>query len=162
MPFSAYRTVVRDEWLDYNGHMHDASYAIVLSDANEALFDALDLSEGYRAAAGAAYYTVETHIRFVSECTQGQRLRATTLLVAADPKRIRLYTEILHDDQTDDSSVAATGDSLYLHVDSASGRVTTLPDERWEPVRRVLDAHRAVDRPPTLGLGVGIRPGDGV
>src|SRR5262245_12862774 len=77
-PFEQYEAVVRDEWLDYNGHMDDSSYAIVLSDANEVLFEALDLSAGYRETSGAAYYTVDTRIRFLAECSAGQTLTAKT------------------------------------------------------------------------------------
>ena len=39
-PFAAYRKRVRAEWLDYNGHLHDAFYATVFSDANELFFEA--------------------------------------------------------------------------------------------------------------------------
>ena len=49
-PFTAYRERVRAEWLDYNGHLHDASYATVLSDAHELVFEDLGLSADYRDA----------------------------------------------------------------------------------------------------------------
>ena len=96
-PFAKYRSEVRAEWLDYNGHMHDASYGIVLSDANEELFAELGLSEDYRASTGASLYTVESHIRYLKECTLGQTLSAETLMTAADAKKVRLYTELLAD-----------------------------------------------------------------
>ena len=124
-PFRRYRAEVRAEWLDYNGHMHDASYAEVLSDANELLFDGLDLGEDYRAASGKAYYTVETHIRFLAECTQGQTLTASTLLVSADAKRIHLHTEV-----SNDEGLAATGESFYVHVDPSIGRAVELDEPR--------------------------------
>jgi acyl-CoA thioester hydrolase len=95
-PFSAYCCVVRAEWLDYNGHMHDAHYGTVLSDANEEVFAALELSADYRATTGSSMYTVESHVRYLSECTLGQRLTATTMMVAADAKKVRLYTELVH------------------------------------------------------------------
>ncbi|MFL5756650.1 MAG: thioesterase family protein, partial [Chloroflexota bacterium] len=101
IPFAVYRADVRDEWLDYNGHLHDAFYAVVFSDANEELFAALDLSEAYRAAEGKAYYTVETHLRFVAESSRGDVLTAATTLVDADAKRIRLYTELFATAATD-------------------------------------------------------------
>ena len=149
-PFASYRTEVLEAWLDYNGHMHDAFYATVLSDANEVLFEALDLSEGYREAEGKAYYTVETHIRFVAECSRGDVLGAATTLVDADAKRIRLYTEVTRSDGT----LVATGESLYLHVDTVAGRTAPLADDRRDRVDEVLAAHAALPRPPHLGLGV--------
>jgi acyl-CoA thioester hydrolase len=152
-PFSTYCADVREEWLDYNGHMHDASYAIALSDANEELFEALGLSADYRKETGNALYTVETHIRFLAECGHGQRLRATTLLVAADPKKVRLYTELA----VDGGELVATGESLYVHIDTAAGVSAPMPDERQDRMRQLLVAHANLPRPPHLGAGVGQR-----
>jgi acyl-CoA thioesterase FadM len=149
-PFSRYESEVRPEWLDYNGHMHDASYAIALSDANEELFEALDLSADYRASSGAAFYTVETHIRFLAECGPGQTLTARTLIVDAGPKKMRLYTELLCDGQ-----LAATGESLYLHVDATVGATTPMPSDRQARVEQLLHAHAGLPRPAHLGRGVG-------
>jgi acyl-CoA thioester hydrolase len=153
-PFSAYRIEVPEEWLDYNGHMHDASYAIALSDANEELFKALDLSVDYRELSGGAYYTVEWHIRYLAECSLGQELRGNTVMVDANPKKIRLYTELVLADGT----VAATGEALYLHVDTAAGKTAPLPPDRDARVQEVLAGHTDLPRPAHLGLGVGQRP----
>jgi acyl-CoA thioesterase FadM len=155
-PFAQYRTAVLAEWLDYNGHMNDSSYGIVLSAANERLFEELGLSADYRARTGASLYTVETHIRYLAECTLGQTLRATTMLVDADARKVRLYTELLHDD----GRPAATGECLYLHVDSALGTTAPMPGDRQARVQEMLSAHADLPRPARLGLGVGApRPG---
>jgi acyl-CoA thioester hydrolase len=155
-PFSTYSTVVREEWLDYNGHMHDASYGIVLSDANEELFAALGLSEEYSATSRASLYTVECHIRYLAECSLGQALRASTIMVAADARKVQLYTELLHED----GRPAATGEFLYLHVDTALGATTALPADQHDRVQDMLSAHAGLPRPAHLGLGVGApRPG---
>ena len=151
-PFRRYRAEVRAEWLDYNGHMHDASYAEVLSDANELLFDDLDLGEVYRAASGKAYYTDETHIRFLAECTEGQTLTATTLLVSADAKRIHLHTEV-----SNDVGLAATGESFYVHVDSSIGRAVELDEPRLGSLLALRDEHDSLPRPDHLGRGVAER-----
>jgi acyl-CoA thioester hydrolase len=152
-PFSAYRQQVRQEWLDYNGHLHDASYATVLSDAHELVFEHLGLSADYRVSHAASMFTVETHIRFLAECSEGQTLTASTTLVEADAKRMRLHSELFADD-----ALAATGESLYVHVDTTTGRSAPLPDDRQNLVRAMLDQHAELPRPAHLGLGVGTRP----
>jgi acyl-CoA thioesterase FadM len=141
-PFERYDVTVPAEWVDYNGHMHDASYVSALSDANEELFAALGLSADYRARTGASYYTVEYHVRYLAECALGARLRASTLVTHADPKRIRLRTELVRED----GMVAATGESLYLHVDTAAGGVRPLPEARFAPVAAMRDAHAPLAR----------------
>lgn len=152
-PFRAYRASVRDEWLDYNGHMNDAYYAVVLSEAAELCLDWLGMSADYRATTGAGLYTVETHIRFLSECSRGQILTAASTVVAADPKRLRLYTELFVDGET----LAASGDCVYVHVDGASGRSAPMPEDRYGRLIQVAAAHAAVPRPDRLGEGVGAR-----
>jgi acyl-CoA thioester hydrolase len=152
-PFAEYRTTVPAEWLDYNGHMHDASYGIALSDANEELFAALGLSREYREQTASSLYTVEYHIRYLAECGLGQALSATTLVLAASARWVHLYTELLRDG----SDVAATGESLYLHVDTTRGVTTPLPGDRWDLVQAMVAAHAELPRPSHLGRGVGAR-----
>jgi len=150
VPFARYRTEVREEWIDYNGHLHDAGYAIVLSEANEVLLDDLGLSASYRARTGRAMYTVEAHIRYLAECGLGDRLAAASLLVSADAKRLHVHTALARLDGT----LVATGEHLYLHVDDAAGRVTAMPPDRWAAVLALLTAHAGLDRPAYLGRGV--------
>jgi acyl-CoA thioester hydrolase len=152
-PFTAYREQVRPEWLDYNGHLGDASYSIVLSAAHELVLEALGLSADYRESHHASMFTVETHIRYLAECGAGQTLSAETFVVEADRKRLRL-----HSDLSADGVLVATGESLYLHVDTAAGRTTPLPEDRQRLVDAMRGAHAGLPRPPHLGLGVGVRP----
>jgi acyl-CoA thioesterase FadM len=149
-PFQRYRSAVREEWIDYNGHLHDACYAIVLSEANEVLFAELELSEDYRVETGRAMYTVECHIRFLAESKRGDTLVASSILVSADPKRMRLHTLLSRDDGTP----VATGEFFYLHVDESAGGVTPMPDDRWERVDGMLAAHASLERPAHLGRGI--------
>ena len=149
--FARYETEVREEWIDYNGHLHDAGYAIVLSEANEVLLDDLGLSESYRARTGCAMYTVEGHIRYLAECRRGDRLKAASLLVSADVKRMRVHTALTKADGTQ----VATGEHLYLHVDDAIGRVIAMPPDRWTAVEALLAAHASIERPDYLGRGIG-------
>lgn len=153
-PFARYRTEVRDDWIDYNGHLHDAGYAIVLSEANEVLFADLGLSADYRASTGCAMYTVEGHIRYLAESKRRDLLSAASLLVSADAKRMRVHTAL----SRDDGALIATGEHLYLHVDSATGKVTEMPPDRWAAVEALLLAHAALPRPEYLGRGIAELP----
>ncbi|MEJ7708157.1 MAG: thioesterase family protein, partial [Nocardioidaceae bacterium] len=106
----------------------------------------------------ASPYTVECHIHYLAECSLGQVLSASTIIVAADAKKMRLYTELLHEDRR----TAATGEFLYLHVDTALGATTAMPSDRHDRVQEMLFAHAScpTSRPPrprggshTLRLG---------
>ena len=151
VPFAAYRSAVRAEWLDYNGHMNDSSYGIVLSEANELLFVELGLSADYRASTGASLYTVESHIRYLAECSLEHTLNATTMVVAAGDKKVHLYTELFRDDDR----LAATGEFLYVHVDTALGSSVPMPSEQRARVQEMASSHSGLPPPGHLGLGVG-------
>ena len=149
-PFAEYRTTVSSSAIDYNGHMNDASYAKVLTDAVEVFFDAADLGQSYRMATAHSLYTIETHIRFLSEVSEGTTLVAESLLVSHDPKRVRLHTTLI----TTDGETVATGESLYLHVNGSNGSVVPMPSDRLAVLARVQAAHDGLARPPHLGRGV--------
>jgi acyl-CoA thioester hydrolase len=152
-PFTGYRQRVCREWLDYNGHLNDASYALVLTSAHELLLEHLGLSADYRQSHQASMFTVEMHLRYLAEVSAGQTMTAATTVVGADSKRLRLHSELYAD-----GVVVATGECLYVHVDTAAGRSAPLPDDRQERVDALLAAHADLPRPAHLGLGVGSRP----
>ena len=137
-PFVGYRAEVSGDWIDYNGHLNDAGYAVLLSAANEAVLAYLGLSQDYRAATGRALYTAESHIRYLAEARRGDPVEAASLLVGADAKRLRLQTLLRRGDGTP----VATGEYLYLHVDPAAGGVAAMPPQRWAAVSALLSAHR--------------------
>lgn len=149
-PFTAYRSKTRPEWLDYNGHVNDSAYAVICTQANELLLDALGLGEAYRGSTGCSMYTVEAHLRYLGEVGPAAVLRAETLVVDADTKRLRVHTTLYVADDA-----VLTGEYLYLHVDQATGRVTSFPADRDEVVGTARAAHAGLDRPAHLGLGVG-------
>ncbi len=152
-PFAEYHTSTRPEWLDYNAHMNDSAYAVVCTEANELLLDALGVSAAYREATGCAMFTVEAHLRYLGEVGPDAELHAETLIVAADTKRIRLHTTVFNRDE----APVLTGEYMFLHVDQATGQVTPFPPGQDAVIQSGLAAHESLDRPTHLGLGVGAR-----
>lgn len=137
VPFSSYRSGVDPSSIDYNGHMNDAAYAQVLTDANEEFLDALGLSAAYRERTGCAMYTVEITLKFLQEVSADDQLRAESVLAMHDAKRVRIHTALFKGSEIQ----VATGDSLYLHVDTPSGRVSTFPSDRVAVLDDVQRAH---------------------
>jgi acyl-CoA thioesterase FadM len=125
VPFTGFSCGVPPQAIDYNGHMNDAAYAQVLTDANEVFLDALGLSAGYREATGCAMYTVEITIKFLAEVNADDTITAESRVVSHDTKRLRVHSTL----RVGDTDVA-TGDSLYLHVDTGKGKVTAFPTDR--------------------------------
>ena len=133
VPFTDFSCGVPPAAIDYNGHMNDAAYAQVLTDANELFLDALGLSASYRERTGCALYTVEITIKFLHEVNAEDTITAESHVASNDAKRLRVRSTL----KVGDTDVA-TGDSLYLHVDTAAGKVTAFPDDRAAVLASVL------------------------
>jgi acyl-CoA thioester hydrolase len=125
VPFTDFSCAVPATAIDYNGHMNDAAYAQVLTDANEVFLDALGLSASYRESSGCAMYTVEITIKFLQEVNATDTVNAESRVASSDTKRLRVHTTLKVGDDP-----VATGDSLYLHVDTNTGKVAAFPEDR--------------------------------
>jgi acyl-CoA thioester hydrolase len=125
VPFTEFSCGVPATAIDYNGHLNDAAYAQVLTDANELFLDALGLGAEYRERTGCAMYTVEITIKFLHEVNATDTITAESRVASHDSKRLRVHSTL----KVDDTDVA-TGDSLYLHVDTKAGKVAAFPDDR--------------------------------
>jgi acyl-CoA thioesterase FadM len=97
------------------------------------------MSADYRVSTGCALYTVEMNIRFLHEVSRGDTLTARTVLASHDSKRVRVSTTIIGTG----GEPVATGDSLYLHVDTAKGGVVEFPPDRADVLQQVQHAHSA-------------------
>ena len=102
-------------------------------------------------------YTAEVHVCYVQELHLGDKVTVSFQLLDHDDKRLRAYQEIRHVD----GWLAATSESLSLHVDMSGPKVAPFPadiagegrgDARrpCRPAdaraRRPLDRHQAQER----------------
>jgi len=143
VPFTEFSCGVPASAIDYNGHMNDAAYAQVLTDANEVFLDALGLSAEYRERTGGALYTVEITIKFLHEVNATDTITAESRVASHDAKRLRVHSTLLVGD-----TAVASGDSLYLHVDTNAGKVSPFPEDRLAVLASVQTDH---DEAPTPG-----------
>jgi acyl-CoA thioesterase FadM len=140
---------VREEWLDYNGHVTDSAYAVICAVANEAFLEHVGVSADYQARTGCTTFTVESHLRYLAEVGRGAVLHADVLPVDADTKRLRLHTTVY-----DGETPVLTGEYLFLHYDQGAGRVAEWPGDRADAIARELASYAGVERPDHLGRGV--------
>jgi acyl-CoA thioester hydrolase len=108
-----HRCAIAPEWIDYNGHLRDAYYTLILSAAIDALMDRLGLDAGYRERTGCTLYTLEMHIHFLREVKREDEVIVAARLLACDPKRLHVALEL---ERAADRALAATAEVLLLHV----------------------------------------------
>jgi carnitine 3-dehydrogenase len=144
-------TQVRAEWVDYNGHMTDSRYLQVFGDATDALFRSVGVDDAYRRS-GRAMYTVESHVTHGAEAKLLDPLYVVTRLLAVDDKRVHIFNALHR--QRDDVLVA-TGEQMYLHVDTNAGKAALMDSAVREKLEKIRVAQSGLEPPAQAGRHVG-------
>jgi carnitine 3-dehydrogenase len=152
-PLALHEATVPAEWVDYNGHMSEWCYLLLVGDAADAFFRYVGIDEAYRAA-GYSLYTAETHLHHLRERELGARLAVPLQLLDVGPKSLHLFHSI-RDSVTDEE--VATAEQLLVHVHMASGRVVPMPDDLRSRLETIRTAHAVLPLPPAVGHVMGIR-----
>ena len=111
MSISVWREPVQDAWIDYNGHLSEAYYVLVLGHATDAVMDAIGLGQEYRSANDASLYTVEAHIRYLEEVSAGSDLEVRSSIIGVTGKLLWIWHELWADGR-----LRATEEILGVHV----------------------------------------------
>ncbi len=143
---------VPEAWIDYNGHMTESRYLEAMSMATDALLARIGADAEY-VAGGHSYYTVETHIRHLDEARRGEAWHATTQILSADDKRIRVFHRV----HAGDGRLLATGEQMLLHVDMKAGRACRADAAVLARLAPLADAARGIAWPREAGSAVGGR-----
>ena len=138
---------VDPSWIDYNGHMTEASYLSAMGDVTDQLFRYLGIDEAYRAS-GFAYYTAETHIMHFQECASGDALTFTTQILDFDAKRLHfihaIYKAATHE-------LVCTGEQLLIHVDTKATKAAPIRPHVLEALTAVYAIHKTLLIPEQVG-----------
>lgn len=151
-PLRIIETQVRPEWVDYNGHMTDSRYLQVFGDATDALLRSCGVDDGYRRS-GRALYTVETHVTHQAEAKALEPLYVTVQLLGLDARRVHLFYRLM---RRRDDVLVATGEQVYLHVDTARGAASEMDPAVHARLEKLRAAHAALPVPPQAGRQVGL------
>jgi acyl-CoA thioester hydrolase len=128
-PLCTWAEDVREEWIDYNSHLSEAYYVLVLGHATDEVMATIGLGPAYREETGASLFTVEAHIRYLDQVGPGERLEARSWLFGSTPKLLWIWHELWSA-----GTLRATEEILGVHVTGASS--SPFPDE----IRARIDA----------------------
>lgn len=152
-PFlSAFHTVEAG-WIDFNGHMNMGYYTVLFDRCADEAFAEMGFGLNYLKERNHTTFTAEFHTRYLREVKLGDRLRSTFHLLDHDEKRLHAFQELFHTE----GWLAATGESMTLHVDLDGPRVAAMPQDVLTRVRTMARAHARLPRPEGVGSRIGIR-----
>jgi len=152
-PFVSSTMQIEPAWIDYNGHMNMAYYHVLFDRASDEGFGLVGLGRDYLEERKASFFVAETHTLYRRELTARDRVRVTLQLVDYDEKRIHSYMEIRH---AEEGWAAASLETLSLHVDMTTRKVSPLPDDIAANLAVMRAAHARLARPRALGRIIGI------
>ncbi len=153
-PLKLWQGKVLSDWIDYNGHLNDGYYAVAFSIASEVFLDMAGVYTDYRERTNCTVYTVETHISYLQELKEHAPLSVTCQLVAFDSKRIHIYMEMYH---AEEGYLAATYETLLLHVDQTVVKVSPMPEEVTSKLQAIADAHVGLKVPARAGRSIQVK-----
>lgn len=106
-----WREPVQDAWIDYNGHLSEPYYVLVLGNATTAVMDAVGIGPAYREANDASLYTVEAHVRYLDEVAAGADLEVRSEVIGVTDKLLWIWHELYAEGR-----LRATEEVLGVHV----------------------------------------------
>jgi acyl-CoA thioester hydrolase len=152
-PYVSRPMEIEKDWIDYNGHLNMAYYNVLFDRASDEAFELMGLGPDYARERKLTIFTAEVHVCYVRELHLGDIVTVSFQLLDHDDKRFRAYEEIRHVD----GWLAATSESLSLHVDMAGPKVAPFPADIADRVARLRQAHSALPMPERAGRSIGIR-----
>jgi acyl-CoA thioester hydrolase len=146
-------SVVEQAWLDYNGHMNDAAYAIVFSRAVDVFMDRIAIDSTRRKSTGYTLYTVQNMIHYFKEAQLGTPLSVTGRLLDHDMKRIRLWLEMTAGSA---GPQLAASEQLLISIDQSAGppRVADWLPTTLQKLAALAKIHSQIPLPPQAGQGI--------
>jgi acyl-CoA thioesterase FadM len=183
VPFRLPEVTVLPEWTDYNHHLTESAYLLVMGESSDAFFRTFGVDDDYRGG-GRSLYTVETHLMGESsdaffrtfgvddDYRGGGRSLYTVethlrnLREAREGDRLGLTIQvlgtddkrlhILHEMYSTAGSLLATAEQMILHVDMRAGRATPFPEHVARGLREITAAHAALPVPGYVGRSIRI------
>ena len=138
---------LQDAWLDAYGHLNEAYYLVPFTNATWPMQDHFGIGVDYFEKTGCALYTVETHLRYVSEVRKPAHIEVESMILGSDPKKI-WFAHIM----VVDGSVRATGEFMLLHYSTREQKTTPIP----EATLKLLAEAEVTDKPDWVGRRISL------
>ncbi|PTQ72818.1 thioesterase family protein [Pseudomonas sp. GV071] len=148
MPHRLYQTQVSADWVDYNGHLRDAYYLLIFSQAVDSLMDQIGLDAAARAASNHSLFTLEVHLNYLHEVKQGEAVEVRLQILGHDHKRLHLYLSLYRKGQEE---AAAVSEQMLLHVDMNGPKSAPFSETTAARIEGLVIAQGALPKPEYAG-----------
>jgi acyl-CoA thioester hydrolase len=143
------------EWVDYNGHMNDAAYALVFSRSVDALMDRFGLDAAARKRTGQSLFTLQMMLHYFKEAKEGDAVAVACHLLEHDEKRMRVWLDMT----TKGGERVAASEQLLISValGDEGTRVVPWAHETKAALDALAKAQSGLAHPPAAGAGIALK-----
>ncbi|MCF3935454.1 thioesterase family protein [Acuticoccus sp. M5D2P5] len=134
-------------WLDANGHLNMAYYHVMFDRTVDLALEMIGLGDSYRDKHNASVFNVETHVVYRREVQAHDKVSVSFQLLSRDQKRLHVFQTMV----LEDGELAATSESLFVHVDLNERRSAAIPADAGAAADAMIEAHKAAGEPPMAG-----------
>ncbi|WP_174614533.1 thioesterase family protein [Virgibacillus ihumii] len=145
--------VVREDWIDYNGHMNDAEYVRAFSWGVDAFMNLIGLTGDFRDSQHYTMFTLENHVCYLDEMKLDEPFEVRLSLLDYDAKRAHVFFELYGEK----GKRAATSEQMLMGIDQTSGSPAPFPEEVFAKVEELAAEHTPEEKPKEAGRVIGIR-----
>ena len=139
---------VLSEWIDVNGHMNVAYYALAFDLAIDSLWGEFGINDKHLEQSRGSTFAAEVHISYRRELKEDDPYVVTTQLLAFSAKGLHQFQFMYH---AEEHFLAATAEWINLHVNLDTRRVTPWPDEILDRIRAFTVQQGDIVRAPEVG-----------
>lgn len=148
-----YTTTVKQNWVDYNGHMNDAEYNRVFSDATDAWLANLGLDLQAIEQLKYTIFTLENHVMYLKEIKLNESITVTVELFDFDAKRLHVFMTL----KNQQNDRCATYEVMLMGMDTKSNKPKPFPESIRKSVEFYADIALIQHQPEELGHHIGIK-----
>ena len=141
-------TTVVSDWIDYNGHMNDAAYAIAFSRSLDTLMDRIGLDAAARKRTGQTVFTLQMMLHYFKEAKEGDALAVSCQLLEHDDKRMRVLARHDHAGRRTSRRLGAASDLSRAGRRERARHRVELRDQG-----RARSARQGAERPASSARG---------
>jgi acyl-CoA thioester hydrolase len=153
-PLDRHRAAVRPDWIDANGHMNVAYYAMAFDHGLDDFCDQLGIGWSYVEHGLGMTFVRESHIVYERELHAGDPLRITTQILDHDEKRMHLFHALYH---ATESWLSAVSEVMLVNIDIRTRRSSPWLPETFARLQAMAAAHATLPRPEKAGRLIAIR-----
>lgn len=144
---------VKNEWIDYNGHMNDSMYAKVFSMGGDKWMHQIGITADFRESEKYTLFTLETHLCYLKETKENEDLIVKLQLLDHDAKRTHVFLVMINAN----GERVATSEQMFMGIDTLEGRPAPFPEPIINQLNQIAKEQKEMEQPKEVGRMIGIR-----